>query len=150
MLIFDAHIDLALNGVDWNRDLRLSIADVRAQEAQLGMTEPGRRTGTVTFPELRKAGVGLGVATLCTRLEPAINYPFGHTTAEACYAMAAAHLAYYRAMERSGWMRMLRSRQDLHDHLAACAADPGGTPFGYILSMECADPVLDPDNVFEW
>src|SRR5438132_3763269 len=64
MLIFDAHLDLALNGVDWNRDLRQSVADIRAQETQLGMTELGRRTGTVTFPELHKAGVGLGVSTL--------------------------------------------------------------------------------------
>ncbi len=25
MLIFDAHLDLALNGVDWNRDLRNAL-----------------------------------------------------------------------------------------------------------------------------
>src|SRR5438270_312365 len=118
-LIFDAHLDLALNGVDWNRDLRQSVADVRAQEIQLGMTELGRGTGTVTFPELRKAHVGLGVATLCTRQETAINHPFGRTTPEGCYALASAHLGYYRAMEQSGWMQMLRSRKDLHDHLAA-------------------------------
>jgi Membrane dipeptidase (Peptidase family M19) len=33
MLIFDAHLDLALNGVDWNRDLRQSVTDVRAGNA---------------------------------------------------------------------------------------------------------------------
>ncbi len=75
MLNFDAHFDLTLNGVDWNRDLRQSVHDIRAQEIQLGMSELGRGTGTVTLPELRKAGVGLGVATLCTRLESAINHP---------------------------------------------------------------------------
>src|SRR5207253_3489568 len=98
MLIFDAHLDLALNGVDWNRDLRQSVSDIRAQETQLGMTELGRGTGTVTLPELRKAGVGLGVATLCTRLEQAINHSFGRSSPEACYALAAAHLGYYRAL----------------------------------------------------
>ena len=30
MLIFDAHLDLALNGVDWNRDLRCDVAELRA------------------------------------------------------------------------------------------------------------------------
>ncbi len=150
MLIFDAHLDLALNAVDWNRDLRLPVADTRAQERLLGMTDPGRQQGTVSFPELKRAGVGLGVATVLARQEQPVDHPFGHTTPEACYAAAAGHLAYYRAMERTGWVRMLRTRGDLHDHLAAAAADPDRTPFGYVLSMECADPVLDPDHIHEW
>jgi membrane dipeptidase len=150
MLIFDAHLDLALNGVDWNRDLRHAVADIRAQETLLGMTELGRRTGTVTFPELRKANVGMGVATLCTRQETAINHDFGHATPEACHAFASAHLAYYRAMEQTGWMRMLRTRTELQEHLAAWKRDRASTPFGYVLSMECADPILEPENIFDW
>ena len=100
VLIFDAHLDLAFNGVDWNRDLRMAIAEIRAQEATLKMTEPGRRTNTVSFPELRAGEVRLGVATLFARQEQAINHPFGCTTPEACYATAMSHLHYYRAMER--------------------------------------------------
>src|SRR4051794_27538327 len=34
--------------------------------------------------------------------------------------------------------------------MAAWGPPPAGTPFGYILSMECADAVLDPENIFEW
>ncbi len=150
MLIFDAHLDLAFNAVDWNRDLRLTITEIRTQEATLGMTDPGRRTNTVSFPELKAAHVGLGVATLFARLEMAINHPFGRTTPEACYAIAHSHLAYYRAMERSGWMRMLRTRSELHQHVDACRTHFATTPFGFILSMECADAVLDPDNLTEW
>ena len=146
-LIFDAHLDLALNGVDWNRDLRASVDDIRVQETVLGMTDLGRRTGTVTFPELRKAGVGVGVATVLARQEQAINHPMGWTTPEACYAVAMSHLAYYRAMERRGIMRMIRTRAELAKHVAEYDAQ---SPFGYILSMECADPVLDPDNIREW
>ena len=33
MLIFDAHLDLAWNALDWNRDLRLPVADIRAASA---------------------------------------------------------------------------------------------------------------------
>ena len=146
-LIFDAHLDLALNGVDWNRDLRASVDDIRVQETVLGMTDLGRRTGTVTFPELRKAGVGVGVATVLARQEQAINHPMGWTTPEACYAVATSHLAYYRALERCGIMRMIRTRAELAKHVAEYDAQ---SPFGYILSMECADPVLDPDNIREW
>ncbi|MGE3819985.1 MAG: peptidase M19, partial [Isosphaeraceae bacterium] len=135
MLIFDAHLDLGLNAIDWNRDLRLSVAELRAQEKALGMTDLGRCTNTVTFPELRKAGVGVGVATVLARIEQPINHPFGYTTPEACYAVAMSHLAYYRAMERTGAMRMIRDRDDLIRHVEACQADPLGSPFGFILSM---------------
>jgi len=90
------------------------------------------------------------VATVLARIEQPINHPFGHTTPEACYAVAMAHLAYYRGMERRGAMKMIRTRADLHRHVAAWRADPSKAPFGYILSMECADPVLDPDQIHEW
>ncbi|MCS6865535.1 MAG: membrane dipeptidase [Gemmataceae bacterium] len=150
MWIFDAHLDLAFNAVDWNRDLRQTITEIRAQETALGMTEPGRRTNTVSFPELKVARVGMGVATLFARWESAINHPFGCTTPQACYAVAHSHLAYYRAMERSGWMKMIRTRHELHEHAQACQTDLAGTPFGFIVSMECADAILDPDNLAEW
>ena len=150
MLIFDAHLDLAMNAVDWNRDLRTALADIRVQERLHGMNDHGRQTGTVSFPELKKAQVGVGVATLIARLEQAINHPLGMTSPEACYAMAHAHLAYYRAMERSGWVRMLRTKHDLAAHHEAYELNPNGSPFGFILSMECADAVLDPDNIHEW
>ena len=150
MLLFDAHLDLAFNAVDWNRDLRMSVTEIRTHEITLGMNEPGRRTNTVSFPELKAGRVGMGVATLFARQEAAINHPFGRTTPEACYAVAHSHLAYYRAMEHSGWMRMIRSRGELRQHAADCTNDPAGTPFGFVLSMECADAVLDPDNIHEW
>ena len=150
MLIFDAHLDLAFNAVDWNRDLRMHIAEMRGLESNLKMTDPGRRNNTVSFPELRKGGVGLGVATLFARVEQAVNHPFGCTTAEACYATAMSHLYYYRAMERSGWMRSIRTRGDLRTHVNDCVANSASTPFGHILSMECADAVLTPESIREW
>src|SRR5687767_13224406 len=127
----------------------MDLSEIRGQEGTLRMTDPGRGTSTVSFPELRKGGVGLGVATLFARVEHPINHPFGYTTAEACYAVAMSHLHYYRAMERAGYMRPIKTRRDLLQHVSDWKTEPG-TPFGYILSMECADPVLDPDNIREW
>ena len=150
MLIFDAHLDLAMNAVDWNRDLRMALADIRGQERLHGMNDLGRQTGTVSFPELKKAQVGIGVATLIARHEQAITHPLGMTSPEACYAMAHAHLAYYRAMQRSGWVKMIRTKQELAAHHEAYELNPNGSPFGFVLSMECADAVLDPDNIHEW
>ena len=104
----------------------------------------------MSFPELKRAEIGVGVATVLARVEQPINHPFGYTTPEACYAIACAHLAYYRGMERSGWMRMIRTRGDLDGHVRDWRSDSENTPFGYVLSMECADAVLDPDQIFEW
>ena len=107
MFLFDAHLDLGLNAVDWNRDLRMDVADIRVQETIFNMTDLGRQTNTVCLPELRKAEIGVCVATVLARIEQPINHSFGFTTPEACYAMAHAHLAYYRAMEKNGHMRLL-------------------------------------------
>ena len=49
MLIFDAHLDLAWNALDWNRDLRLPVADLRRREREQGMSEKGRGVNTVSF-----------------------------------------------------------------------------------------------------
>lgn len=150
MLIFDAHLDLAFNAVEWNRDLRLNLHDLRAQERNLKLHEPGRGSATVTFPELQRGEVRLGVATLFARQELAINHPFGYTTAEACYAAAHAHLAYYRAMQYRGWVRLLKTRRDLAEHTEACEMHLNQVSFGFILSMECADAILEPSTVSEW
>ena len=150
MLLFDAHLDLALNAVDWNRDLRQSVDNIRAQETELGMTGPGRGNNTLSFPELRAAGVGVCLTTLLARLEATINHSFGHISPQTCYAMAHAHLGYYRAMEQAGWIRTLRTSNDLTDHVAAYQASPDTEPLGVIITMEGADPLLRPETVNEF
>jgi membrane dipeptidase len=150
MLMFDAHLDLALNAVDWNRDLRSSVDDIRAQEQSLGMTQKGRGNGTLSLPELRDSGVAICLTTLLARQEKEINHEMGWISPHACYAMAHAHLAYYRAMERDGWMKMLKTRQDLAEHFAAYQREPRKAPLGFVLTMEGADPVLTPDTIHEF
>ena len=56
MLIFDAHLDLAMNAIEWNRDLTLPVEKIRPHEAHL-RDAPGRGTGTVSLPEMRRAGI---------------------------------------------------------------------------------------------
>jgi membrane dipeptidase len=150
MLIFDAHLDIALNAIDWNRDYRQEVRDINTQEVQLGMTELGRGGATTSFPELNKAGVTIGIATVLARREIEVNHGFGYTTYEACYAVAMSHLAYYRAVERSGWMKPIRTKGDLAAAVEPRLVDPYRGPFAYILSMECGDAVLDPDHIHEW
>ena len=68
MIIFDAHLDLAWNALDWNRDLCLPVAEIRRQEREHDMTDKGRACNTVSFPELRRGKVAVFIATLLARL----------------------------------------------------------------------------------
>src|SRR5262249_27924628 len=121
MIIFDAHLDLAWNAIDWNRDLRLPAADIRKLEREQGMTGKGRGCGTVSFPELRRGKVALFIATLLARLlrpnlMPAIQR---YSSMEAAYACAHGQLAYYRALEQEGWLRWIKDWPALEAQLHA-------------------------------
>lgn len=152
MLIFDAHLDLAWNAIDWNRDLRLPVADIRRSEEN--MDGKGRACNTVSLPELRRGKVAVVIATLLARLlrpklMPAIQR---YTSMAAAYAAAHGQLAYYRALEQAGHLRWLRTASELQAHLRTWEQneDTATEPIGFILSMEGADPVLSPQQVQEW
>src|SRR4051794_21506302 len=109
--IFDSHLDLAWSAVFYNRDLTLSVEEVRRGER--GMTdERSRGTNVLTLPELRRAGVGVCVATLLARSGP--EQPFresikrtdlDYASPALAYSAAHAQLAWYRAMEQQGHLR---------------------------------------------
>ncbi|MCZ6520002.1 MAG: peptidase M19, partial [Bacteroidetes bacterium] len=66
MFTVDSHLDLSMNAMEWNRDLRQSVKEIRKLEK--GMNDkPDRAKGTVAFPEMRKGNVGLCVATQIAR-----------------------------------------------------------------------------------
>jgi membrane dipeptidase len=141
--IFDVHLDLALNAIEWNRDLRLPLDTLRGSEAHL-RDKPGRGRGTVTLPEMRRARVGLCVATQLARLEHDAYSPvFGWRSAPQAWAMTQAQRAWYEAMEEAGEMVMIRDLAGLDAHLAAWMAADETTaarlPVGYVLSLEGAD-----------
>lgn len=145
-LLFDAHLDLALNAIEWNRDLRLPLDDVRTREAHLH-DKPGRGRGTVSLPEMRKARIAVCVATQLARLEHDAYSPvFGWASQAQAWAMTQGQLAWYRAMEELGEMVQIRNRSQLEAHLAlweyASEADSTKLPIGYILSLEGADSLV--------
>ena len=142
MLIFDAHLDLSLNAIEWNRDLRRTTQEVR--EAEYGKTDlQGRGNGTVTFPEMRKAGIGICVATqLAGCMKPAAPVGSWESPHQA-WAMTQAQLAWYRAMEDEGELRQILNSTSLEKHLKEWELDSSNTPIGYILSLEGADSLID-------
>lgn len=151
MLLFDGHLDLSMNAIDWNRDLNLGVYDLRAREAS--MAEKGRAKGTVTLPELRRAEVGLCMATVIKRTaRPATDVPGfpGAASQEVSYGWAQGQLAYYRVLEAAGKVRMIADREALDEHVAGWLQDSASQPLGFILAMEGADPVVWPAQAESW
>ena len=93
MIIFDSHLDLAWNAIDWNRDLLQPVAEIRRREQ--GMTDKGRGCNTVSFPELRRGKVAIFIATLLARLVRPHSIPAiqRYSSMEAAYAAAHGQLA---------------------------------------------------------
>ena len=148
-LIFDAHLDLALNAIEWNRDLTQPLADVRQRESHL-RDKPDRGHGTVCLPEMRRARIAVCVATQLARLEHDAYSPvFGWRSPAQAWAMTQAQLAWYRAMEEAGEMVAIRDAAMLDAHLERWRAtdDPVAArlPIGYVRSLEGADSLITID-----
>jgi len=164
MFIIDAHLDLSMNAMEWNRDLTLPVSAIRDREKGLS-DKPDRGRGTVSLPELRRGNIGLVVATQIARyVAPGNPLPGWHSPQQA-WAQTQGQLAWYKAMEAAGEMRMVSNLASLEAHLAlwsptdstaASNAIPAGSaasststaaakPIGYILSLEGADSMVTPD-----
>lgn len=143
MLIFDAHLDLSMNALEWNRDLRRPISEIRERDAHFN-DKPDRGRGTVSFPEMRRGGIGLCVATQIARyVKPANRLPGWHSPAQA-WAQTQGQLAWYKEMESCGEMTQITNLSTLESHLARWEG-PGSReslPIGYILSLEGADSIV--------
>lgn len=145
MFIIDAHLDLAMNAMEWNRDLRQPLDVIRKREE--GMNDkPDRGKGTVSFDELRKGNIGLVVATQIARyVAPGSRFPGWHSPEQA-WAQTQAHLAWYKAMEEEGELMQVRDLRSLEIHLAYWNdEDNEKKTIGYILSLEGADSLITVD-----
>jgi len=146
MFTIDAHLDLSMNAMEWNRDLTRPLAEINAREQ--GMTDkPDRGNGTVSLPELRKGNVGLVVATQIARFVATDNPLPGWHSPQQAWAHTQGQLAWYRAMEKQGELKQIRDWQDLEAHLAYWNAgeDKSQKAIGYILSLEGADSIVSLD-----
>lgn len=145
MLIIDAHLDLSMNALEWNRDLKQPVHAIREREK--GMTDkPDRSRGTVSLPELRKGKIGLVVATQIARyVAKETNMPGWHSPEQA-WAQTQGQYAWYKAMEDTGEMKQIKNRKELDSHIDLWnneSIDDNTKPVGFILSLEGADSLVN-------
>jgi membrane dipeptidase len=149
MLIFDAHLDMAWNALEWNRNLELSVARIRQFEQQFSGINPG--LNTVSWHALREGRVGITISTVLPRLHRKDKALTHYQSREAAYASCYGQLYYYRAMAAKGVLREIPDRKTLAAHVREWESDFSGTlPIGYILSMEGSPSILSPAQIPEW
>lgn len=144
MFIIDAHLDLSMNAMEWNRDLRKSIDEINASEQGL-KDKPDRGNATVSLPELRKGNIGLVVATQIARYVAPGNPLPGWHSPEQAWAQTQGQAAWYKAMEQAGEMVQINDLDSLNKHISLWEdenIDNGQKPVGYILSLEGADSLI--------
>ncbi len=139
--LIDAHLDLALNALEWNRDLTRPIAEIRAAES--GLTDkPGRGCGTVCLPEMRRGGIGLAVVTQIAKVKREGFSPVSVWQSPAqAWAMTQAQLAWYRAMQEAGEITIIDSKAELDKHVTRWQSSQT-TAVGCILSLEGAGSLI--------
>jgi len=152
-LIFDCHLDISMNAMEFNRDQRWSLEKIRRAELA-GMTgavmggdaERHRGRNVVCFPELRRGRIGIVVATLIGRYSPRFHTLPGWRSPEQAWAQGQGLLAYYRTMEDCGELVQLRTWPEVEAHAArwqnATEEEAAKLPIGYLLSLEGADQIF--------
>ena len=144
MFTIDAHLDLSMNALEWNRDLTRPVKEINAREK--GLTDkPDRGNATVSLPTLREGNIGLVVATQIARyVAPDNPLPGWHSPAQA-WAQTQGQLAWYKAMEDAGEMVQVNDLASLEKHLDLWMnhIPNAESPIGYILSLEGADSIVD-------
>ncbi len=148
MFIIDAHLDLSMNAMEWNRDLRLPVADLRLRESNM-TDKPDRGKGTVSFPALRNGNIGLVVATQIARYVKPKSTLQGWASPEQAWAQTQGQLAWYKSMEECGELVQINNIETLEQHITLWndGTPNHNKPIGYILSLEGADSLITINHV---
>ncbi|MCA9176965.1 MAG: dipeptidase [Planctomycetales bacterium] len=148
MWIFDAHLDISMNAVEWNRDLTRPLEEVRRRE--IGMSDKlDRGKGILTLEEMRRGRIGICIATQIARFVALDNPLPGWHSPEIAWSITQAQLAWYRCMEECGQMTQIRDRRQLARHVELWEnisdEEAMAAPIGYVLSLEGADSIVHLD-----
>lgn len=144
MKFFDAHLDLAYLA-EQGRDMHAPLSDCRGPLHPAALTLPAMKDGNVRaclgtiFTEATKSGAE--TSTSGAPNEGAFAYPLGD--AQAANRAGLRQLKLYQAWHAGGAIQLLSRRGTKQE------VDPSG-PLMLGILMECADPILDPDDLPNW
>ena len=147
MRAVDAHLDLAMNALVWNRDLTLTAHETRAIESDLGLTaersvrRDGRPARSTPGRDRPLPCHGPGPDQSCR----AVEYRLPHARDRLCALPGRA-----RVLPGAGAQGPHSDAPDRRPTWPITWQTLIGTrnraPFGFVLLMEGADPIVEPDE----
>ncbi len=153
MLIIDGDYPMGL-AVRLNRDLKLPIEEVRTARRIKARGTGWDDSGTMaSLPEMRRGKVAAALAKVVVDIDyPNSPIQGGPRTRELAYAAGMGQLALYRVHEAQGEAKILRTRNDIIDHMKTWSETESSDelPVGFILGLEGTDPIVWPEQVHEW
>ena len=150
MLIFDGDFPMAPVALDYRRDMTLPLDELRRRD-----DTPGN-VALASLPEMRRAGIAAAIVKVATDMQREGHTIRGANPPHRMYALGRGQMAYYEILDSMGEIRVLRTRADLAEHMAAweTAADDEAArsrlPVGTVLGFEGADAVVEPEQLREW
>lgn len=152
MIIVDAHLDLAYNALTHGRNYLQTLKEIRASEASLAAHD----IATVSFPQLREAGIGLVFGTLFvlpanTPDALASEKGFVYHDAQGAHQLAMDQLDYYHRLadQESNRIRLVTNIKKL-DEVVQSQVEDDVPLLGIVLLMEGADPIRAPQELEMW
>ncbi len=159
-VIVDAHLDIAMNQVALGRDFTQPTWVTQARENKRpGAPYDGIGVASVGLPDLLLGRVALVFGTLWV-CPPVVSAPLdqllpliGYETPQQAYAQALRQIDYYhRLADEHPRVDLVRTQAELDAVLATWTP---GTDFaehtlGIVISMEGADPIIEPKQLEEW
>ena len=145
--IVDGHLDLAENVTLFGLDLTLSIEERRTLEKRT------TAQATVSLPELERGGIAVIFATVTAGfLVEDVGQNFEprsalYRTPEQAEAQALSQIDLYELWEKQSRVRLLKSVNDLEQHLQLWEADHKP---GLVMLMEGADPIVQVHDLDRW
>jgi membrane dipeptidase len=150
MLIVDGHLDIAYGNLADGRDPLKTVEQIR-------LAEPvGHPTGraTVSFPQLREAGVGLIFGTIFVMPEASAS---GDATrmvyrdAQSAHRLGMQQLDYYRRLAdaEKNQLRLVGDHASLDEVIASLNGNDQPL-LGIVPLMEGADPIRTPEELELW
>jgi membrane dipeptidase len=154
VIIVDAHQDLAMNAILFNRDYRLPNIVTRQRDTLEAQQLNG--TSLLGFPDAILGRVALVFATLFVAPpDPKTNAwrTIEYTTSAIAYRLAMQQLDHYnRLFDNYPRVRAIRTLADLDAVLATWGPDTTvkDHQLGMVLLMENGDPITEPRQFEEW
>jgi membrane dipeptidase len=144
MIVIDGDYPMAYGALVLNRDLTAPIETIRSEPEDVGTMS--------CLPEMRCGWIAAAVVKICQRVKRDDCPLPGHRTGEQAYAAARADLAYYQILEARGHARILRTGNELQEHICQWSGEEhtDDLPVGLILGIEGGDSILWPEHVHDW